>query len=86
MSDIDDPIRRRRALVGRIVTLASWTGYGLLAVAVIAFFVALATEFNGTMATIVVVSLIAALILLAPAIVLGYAVKAADRDDRDRGL
>jgi len=86
VSGIDDPIRRRRAQVGRIVTLARGVGYGLLAVAVIAFFVALATEFNGTMATIVVVSLIAALILLAPSIVLGYAVKAADREDRERGL
>jgi len=38
------------------------------------------------MATIVTVALIAASILLAPAIVVGYAVKAADRDDRQRGL
>jgi hypothetical protein len=82
----DDPIRRRRATVGRWVALASRTGYALLAVAVVAFFVALATEFNGTMATIVVAALIAASILLAPAIVLGYAVRAAERDDRERGL
>ena len=51
-----------------------------------AILVALATEFNGTMATIVIACLIVASILLAPAIVLGYAVKAADREDRERGL
>ena len=82
----DDPVRRRRATVKRLVTIASRTGYALLAAAVVAFFVALATEFNGTMATIVVASLIAASILLAPAIILGYAVKAAEREDRELGL
>ena len=84
--DTNDPVRRRRAQVKRLVTVASRTGYALLAIAVAAFFAALATEFNGTMATIVIVSLIAASLLLAPAIVLGYAVKAADREDRELGL
>ena len=82
----DDPVRRRRAQVQRLVSLASRSGYAILAIGVIAFFVALATEFNGTMATIVIACLIVASILLAPAIVLGYAVKAADREDRERGL
>jgi hypothetical protein len=35
---------------------------------------------------IVVASMIIGSMLLAPAIVLGYAVKAAERDDRERGL
>jgi hypothetical protein len=81
-----DPVRRRRAQVQRLVTIASRTGYALLTLAVVLFFVALATDFNGTMAMIVIVALIAASILLAPAIVLGYAVKAADREDRERGV
>ena len=34
----------------------------------------------------VVVTLVAACVLLAPSIVLGYAVKAAEREDRERGL
>ena len=86
MNMMADPVRRRRATVKRLVTVASRTGYALLAVAVVVVFVALATEFNGTMATIVVTSLIAASILLAPAIVLGYAVKAAEREDRELGM
>jgi len=81
-----DPVRRRRAQVKRLVTIASRTGYALLALAVVMFFVALATSFNGTMATIVIVALVAASCLLAPAIVFGYAVKAADREDRELGL
>jgi hypothetical protein len=82
----DDPVRRRRAQVRRLVSVASRTGYAILAIGVVTFFVALATDFNGTMATIVIACLIVASILLAPAIVLGYAVKAADRDDRERGF
>ena len=70
----------------RIVTIALRTGYSLLAAAVVVFFAALATEFNGMMATVVITALIAASLVLAPAIVLGYAVKAAEREDRARGL
>ena len=37
------------------------------------------------MAGLVVAAMVAACVLLAPSIVLGYAVKAAERDDRERG-
>ena len=79
----DDPVRRRREQVRRWTTAASRLGYALLAVAVVAFFVALATDFTSAMATIVIGTLIAGSVLLVPAIVLGYAIKAADRADRD---
>lgn len=82
----DDPVRRRRAQVQRAVSMASRTGYSILALGIVVFFVALATEFNGAMAGVVIGCLVVASVLLAPAIVLGYAVKAADRDDRERGF
>lgn len=82
----DDPVRARRERIRRWVSLASRLGYGLLAVAIVMFFVALLTEFNSTMATIVIAALITSWFLLAPSIVLGYAVKAADREDREQGL
>ncbi len=82
----DDPIRRRRAQVARWTLLANRVGYVLLAVAVALFFAALIVGFSATMATLVIVALVAACVLLAPSIVLGYAVKAAERDDRERGL
>jgi hypothetical protein len=72
--------------VARWTRLANRAGYGLLVVAIVLFFVALATGFSGTMATLVLVALVAAFVLLAPSIVLGYAVKAAEREDRERGL
>lgn len=87
MSEVsDDPIRRRRAQVARWTTLANRAGYLLLATAVVLFFVALVTDFSRTLATLVIAAFVAACILLAPTIILGYAVKAAERDDRERGL
>ena len=38
------------------------------------------------MATLVIATLVVACVLLAPSIVLGYAVKAAEREDRERGI
>ena len=81
-----DPVRRRRAQVARWTLLANRVGYLLLVLAVVLFFAALITGFNATMATLVIVTLGAAFVLLAPSIVLGYAVKAAEREDCERGV
>jgi len=81
-----DPVRARRAQVARWTLLANRIGYLLLAAAVALFFAAVIVGFNSAMAALVVTTMVAAFVLLAPSIVLGYAVKAADRDDRDRGL
>ena len=81
-----DPVRRRRATAQRLARIASRTGYALIAVAVVTFFVALVTDFDATMAAIITAALIAGCVLLAPAIILGYAVKAAEREDREHGF
>lgn len=47
---------------------------------------AFALGFKGPLVTVVIVTLIIGSILLAPSIIIGYAVKAAERDDRERGL
>ena len=57
-----------------------------VALAVATFIIGFAISFNGAVATIVIVSLVIGCLLLAPSIVLGYAVKAAEREDRERGL
>ena len=85
-ADADDTSRHRRAQVARWTQLANRVGYLLLLLAIVLFFVALATGFSATMAGLVVAAMVAACVLLAPSIVLGYAVKAAERDDRERGL
>ena len=84
-SPADDPVRARRARIAHWTLLANRVGYLAMAVAVALFFVAVAVGFNAAMATAVIVFLVVACLLLAPSIVLGYAVKAADRDDREQG-
>lgn len=72
--------------------MALWTrranrlGYLCFAIAIATFVIGFIVSFNGTVSAIVVASMIVGSMLLAPAIVLGYAVKAAERDDRERGI
>jgi hypothetical protein len=82
----DDPVRRRRRQIERWTLLANRVGYIVLALAVALFVIAFAVGFSAAMATLVIVCLVVSFVLLAPSIVLGYAVKAADRDDAERGL
>lgn len=81
-----DPVRARRARVARYTLLANRIGYLLLALAMATFVIGFAVSFTAAVSAIVIASLVAGSLLLAPSIVLGYAVRAAERDDRERGL
>jgi uncharacterized membrane protein len=81
-----DPVRARRAQVAKWNQIATRIGYLLFAVAIVMFFVALTTNFSQGKVTIITTSMIIGSVLLAPAIVVGYAVKAAEKDDVARGL
>jgi hypothetical protein len=85
-SDPSDPVVRRRRQVERWTLIANRVGYLVLALAMALFVIAFAVGFSATMATLVVACLVVSFVLLAPSIVLGYAVKAAERDDVERGL
>lgn len=84
-SDPEDPVRARRAQVAKWTLLANRVGYLALAVAVALFFMAFAFGFTPLMASLIIVAMVLAGVLLAPSIVLGYAVKAAEREDREHG-
>ena len=81
-----DPVRERRQRVARWTQLANRLGYLCFGVAIVTFVVGFIVSFNATVSAIVVTSMIVGSVLLAPAIVLGYAVKAAEREDRERGF
>jgi hypothetical protein len=83
---VTDPVRARRQQVARWTQLANRLGYLFFGIAIVTFIIGFIVSFNAAVSTIVVVSMIIGSVLLAPAIVLGYAVKAAERDDRERGL
>lgn len=80
-----DPVRAKRARIARWTLLANRVGYLCLAVAMALFVIAFAIGFTPTTATLVLVPLLTSFVLLAPSIVVGYAVKAAEREDRERG-
>ena len=82
----NDPVRARRRKIAKYTLLANRIGYLFYALAIATFVIGFAISFNGAVSAIVIGSLIVGSVLLAPAIVLGYAVKAAERDDRERGL
>jgi ABC-type transport system involved in cytochrome bd biosynthesis fused ATPase/permease subunit len=81
-----DPVRVRRQQIARWTQLANRVGYLCFGVALVAYALTFAVGFTGAMSALIVGAVIVGTILLAPAIVLGYAVKAAERDDRERGL
>ena len=81
-----DPVRERRARIARWVAIGQRLGYGLFLVAIGLFVVGFATGFDGLVGPTIVACLVVGSLVLAPAIVFGYAVKAAERDDRERGL
>lgn len=80
----DDPIRARRARIAAWTLLANRIGYLVLALAMTLFVLAFLFGFTAPMATAIIVSLVVSFVLLAPSIVVGYAVKAADRADAEQ--
>lgn len=81
-----DPVRVRRAQVAKWTLLANRVGYLCWGVALAVFIIGFAVGFSPAVSVIVIATLIAGCVLLAPSIILGYAVKAAEKDDRLRGL
>jgi hypothetical protein len=81
-----DPVRVRRAKVAKYNLLANRIGYIFWAISMSTFVMAFAFGFKGPLVTVVIATLIIGSILLAPSIIIGYAVKAAEREDRENGL
>jgi len=80
-----DPVLLRRSAIARWVSVGKRVGYGLYLVAIVLFGVGYAAGYTSAMTTGIVVSLVIGSIVLAPAIVYGYGVKAAEREERRGG-
>jgi hypothetical protein len=83
---VDDPVVARRERIARVAKLGKRIGYAALAVAIVAFFAGVAAGFPAWTVTVSVTGLVIACVVLPIPIVLGYGVRAAARDDRDRNL
>jgi hypothetical protein len=80
-----DPVARRRARLAVGVRIAKRAGYACLLVAIVAFAIGLATGFPGPLVALSIGGLIASCIVLPVPIVMGYGIRAAERDERARG-
>ena len=80
-----DPVRAKRARIARLTDLGQRIGYGLFGLAIVVFVIGFAVGYSDLLVTVIVASLGIGSLVLAPAIVFGYAVKAAEREDRELG-
>jgi hypothetical protein len=80
-----DPILVKRARYQRLADLGQRIGYLLIVVAVVAFVAGSATGFPPLAVGATIGGLIGACVVLPPAIIAGFAVKAAEREDRELG-
>jgi hypothetical protein len=79
-----DPVLARRARLARLARDGQCAGATAFAVAVVAFATGAVTGFTDAVVVIVIGALVVGSLLLAPAIILGYAVRAAEREERER--
>jgi hypothetical protein len=80
----EDPVLVRRERVRTLVRYGRRAGSALFLLAAVAFVAGFRAGFGGWVMVLVTVGLVGGSALLAPAIVFGYAVRAADRADRER--
>lgn len=81
-----DPVREQRARLARLASRGKRIGYLLFLIAAVAFAAGLAAEFTAGVAATATACLIVGSIVLAPSIILAYAARAAERQDRERGV
>jgi hypothetical protein len=78
-----DPVRQRREQAARLASLARRAGWSLFGLAVIAFVFGLAVGLTGVIVVVVVGSIALGSAFLLPAIIVGFGVTAAEREDRE---
>ncbi len=80
-----DAVQSQRSRIARQVSVAKRVGYGLYLLAIVLFVVGYLGRYTTVMTTVITVALVIGSLVLAPAIVFGYGVRAAERDER-RGI
>ena len=81
----EDPIAAKRARFDHLARQGRRAGYALFALSAVILVAGLVAGLNDLVTVLVIGCLVVGSLLLAPAIVVGYGVKAAERDDRRAG-
>jgi hypothetical protein len=84
-SNGEDPVVARRRRIGQWVRLGKRVGYTALLIAVVIFFVGLVVGFPAWTVDVIVVALVVSIVVLPAPIVLGYGIRAAEREERGGG-
>ena len=82
----EDPVVVRRERIARLAALGKRVGYLALLVAIVAFFVGVATSFPTWTVEVSIAGLAVSCVVLPIPIVLAYGVRAAAREDREHGI
>lgn len=85
MVAVSDPVLDRRVRIAKLVRTGKRIGYGLFGLAIVLFFIGVVTEFSDTLTGVIGACLVVGSLVLAPAIVFGYAVRSAHREDHEMG-
>jgi hypothetical protein len=81
-----DQVRATRRRVAKQAKRAKRIGYLFFLAAVVLVVVGLAGDLSSGITTAATACLILGSVFLAPAVIIGYAVNAAERDDREKGF
>lgn len=85
-STTDDAVLAHRARLAGLVKIGKRVGYGLFAYAVVAFAVGATVGFSAILVDTIVAAMLIGSVLLIPAIVFGYGIRAAEREEREEAL
>lgn len=82
---VPDAVLERRIRIAKLVKAGKRIGYSLFLIAMVLFFVGIIANFSSTLTGLIVAAMIIGSLILAPAIVFGYAVRSAHREDHEMG-
>lgn len=82
----DDPVLAKRNRIAHWAALGKRVGYTALLVSIVAFFIGVATGFASWAVAVSIAGLAVSCVVLPLPIVFGYGVRAAAREDRERGI
>jgi len=81
VNDTDDPVLLRRAQVAKWSATAKRVGYLAILLSMIVFVIGFVTDFGPVITSTILICLALSALLLIPALIFGYGVKAADQED-----
>lgn len=85
-SPADEAVLAHRARLAALVKVGKRVGYGLFAYAIVAFAIGAAVGFSPVLVDTIVAAMAIGSVLLIPAIVFGYGIRAAEREEREEAL